>query len=197
MGYCYHCGHELILQRPPEDDRLRETCPQCHHIHYTNPRILVSCIVHSDSKILWIRRGLSPGKGLWAMPAGFMEQGESLQQAAVRELSEETGLIVDPNQLNLCVLSSLTFINEVYVVFRCFHPECDLTPPSNEVQQLAFLTVGNAPWESLAYPDTENYMRDFYRDIATGDFNTYLGEFSRRQHGLEKVQNSPHDKSTG
>ncbi len=187
MSFCYRCGNQLELRIPIGDDQQRECCSSCNYIHYVNPRILVSCIVHSDSKLLWIRRGIDPRKGFWAMPAGFMEHKESLQQAAARELKEETGLIIKPEALELCVLSSLTFINEVYVVFRSYHRETPLQAPSTETQQLAWLNVDDVPWDELAYPDTEPYMRNFYHELVTDTFETYLGEFSHQYQGLRKM----------
>lgn len=191
MSFCYRCGNPLELRIPAGDDQQRECCNQCDYIHYVNPRILVSCIIHSDSKLLWIRRGLEPRKGFWAMPAGFMEHGESLQEATIRELKEETGLTIDPNTLELCVLSSLTFINEVYVVFRSYHREIELTPPSQEIQHIAWLGEEDVPWDQLAYPDTEHYMRNFYHEVVTEQFDTYLGEFSQQQQALKKMHEDP------
>ena len=144
-------------------------------------------MIYSGSKILWIRRGLEPCKGLWAMPAGFMEQGESLQQAAVRELKEETGLEIAPGDLQLSVLSSLTFIDEVYTVFRCRHEEVSLTPPNDEIMDIAWLEESEVPWGDLAYQDTEPFMRNFYCEVTGGKFGTYLGEFTRLQQQLMKL----------
>jgi ADP-ribose pyrophosphatase YjhB (NUDIX family) len=187
MTFCYDCGQPLVERIPAGDDMPRDCCDACGYVHYNNPRVLVSCMVHTQSSILWIQRGLEPRKGFWAMPAGFMEQGESLQEATVREVEEETGLKLDPAKLELSVLSSLTFINEVYVVFRAYHKEMKLSPPSSEVETIGFLAEHEVPWEQLAYPATEPYMRAFYREARDGQYNTYLGEFSRLQQKLEKM----------
>lgn len=187
MSFCYRCGNPLEMRVPAGDDQQRQCCTACDYVHYVNPRILVSCMIHSGSKILWIRRGLEPRKGLWAMPAGFMEQGESLQQAAVRELKEETGLEIAPGDLQLSVLSSLTFIDEVYIVFRCQSTEVPLTPPGDEILDVAWLEESKVPWGHLAYPDTEPFMRNFYREVGSGEFGTYLGEFTRLQQQLMKL----------
>ena len=188
MSFCYQCGHKLVSRVPAGDDQQRECCEQCGYIHYVNPRILVSVVVHTESELLWIRRGLEPRKGFWAMPAGFMERGESLQEAAVRELREETGLRLAPEALSLYVLSSLTFVDEVYVVFRAFHPKVCLSPPSAEIQDIAFYDEDAAPWQRLAYPETERYMRTFYKEIAADRFDTYIGEFSRKQKALKTLE---------
>lgn len=187
MNYCYRCGSPLELRVPAGDDHPRQCCTACDYIHYVNPRILVSCMLHCGTKILWIRRGLEPRKGLWAMPAGFMEEGESLQQAAVRELQEETGLDIAPGDLQLSVLSSLAFIDEVYIVFRCEHEEVALAPPSDEILDVAWLEEPEVPWNQLAYPDTEPFMRNFYREVAGAKFGIYLGEFTRLQQQLMKL----------
>ena len=187
MSFCYRCGNPLEMRIPAGDDQQRQCCTACDHVHYINPRILVSCMIYSGSKILWIRRGLEPCKGLWAMPAGFMEQGESLQQAAVRELKEETGLEIAPGDLQLSVLSSLTFIDEVYIVFRCRHEEVALTPPNDEIMDIAWLEESEVPWGDLAYQDTEPFMRNFYCEVTGGKFGTYLGEFTRLQQQLMKL----------
>lgn len=187
MSFCYRCGNPLEMRIPAGDDQQRQCCTACDYIHYVNPRILVSCILYSGTKILWIRRGLEPCKGLWAMPAGFMEQGESLQQAAARELKEETGVRIDPGDLQLSVLSSLVFIDEVYIVFRCQYTEMSLTPPSDEILDIAWLEESEVPWSQLAYQDTEPFMRNFYREVTSGKFGIYLGKFSRLEQQLMKL----------
>lgn len=73
---------------------------------------------HCGDKLLWTRRGIDPGKGKWAFPAGFVECDESLQQAAARELMEETRIEVDPGRLIPMSISSVLPIDQVYVVFR-------------------------------------------------------------------------------
>jgi ADP-ribose pyrophosphatase YjhB (NUDIX family) len=187
MPFCHNCGGELVSGTPPGDDRERDHCLQCGYVHYVNPRILVSCIVHNDDKILWIKRGLEPQKNLWAMPAGFMEVGESLQQAAVRELDEETGLQIPAGQLELAVLSSLVFIDEVYVVFQVYHEEVSLVPIPPETLDVGFLAESEAPWGELAYPFIEDYMRECYSRLRQGDKTILLGEFSREKQQLVKV----------
>lgn len=122
-----------------------------------------------------------------------MERGESLQQAAARELFEETGLDIRPDALSLCVVSSLAYINEVYIVFRTFDPRTlaarnsSLTPPSDEIEDLAFFDEENAPWSTLAYPDTEQYMRSFYQQMRSQNFETYLGQYSQSLSELKRL----------
>tara|TARA_B100001540_G_scaffold295930_1_gene297190 strand:+ start:1500 stop:2111 length:612 start_codon:yes stop_codon:yes gene_type:complete len=186
VAYCFECGEPLVTGVPPGEDRKRQYCPACGYVHYLNPRILVSCIVHDGERVLWVRRGQDPQKNLWAMPAGFMENDETLQQAAVRELEEETGLRIPATDLDLVVLSSLAFINEVYVVFEARHEAVELQPVVPETLEVRFLAEAEAPWDELAYPYTEPYMRRCYQRLRSGEKEMLLGAFS---HNIQQLKN--------
>ncbi len=97
--FCSRCGHSLEI-RPVEDERLRPVCPACGFIVYLNPPIAVGVIAErADGKIALILRGENPGRGLWGLPAGFMEIDETAEEAALRECFEETGLSVELGEL--------------------------------------------------------------------------------------------------
>jgi ADP-ribose pyrophosphatase YjhB (NUDIX family) len=97
--FCERCGHALV-QREVEDNHTRPVCPSCGWIVYRNPPVAAGVIVEdADSKIALVLRGENPGKGLWGLPAGFMEVDETVEQAARRECFEETGLIVELGDL--------------------------------------------------------------------------------------------------
>lgn len=187
MAFCRCCAAPLIRTVPPGDHREREVCSACGMPYYENPRILVACLVHCGGRVLWIRRGHAPRAGFWGLPAGFMEKDESLQQAAARELREETGLAIDPDDLQLYVLGTLTYMNEVYVLFRVAHPLCALTPPSDEVLEVGFFSEEDAPWAQLAFPTTESAIRCFYREVKAGQFGVYLGEYTREREQIRRM----------
>jgi 8-oxo-dGTP diphosphatase len=90
--YCPRCG--AIMERRVVDDRDREVCPACGFIFYRNPVPAVGVVVALDGKVVLVRRRYEPRAGCWALPAGFMELGESAEDAAIRECHEETGLLV-------------------------------------------------------------------------------------------------------
>jgi len=118
MMFCCYCGSALVMRIPDGDDCSRPWCHACQEAHYRNPTILVAVFLHCANKLLWTRRGIDPGKGKWAFPAGFVECNESLQQAAARELREETKISVAPEQLIPMSISSVLPIDQIYVVFR-------------------------------------------------------------------------------
>lgn len=97
--FCMRCGHELEI-RPVEDHRPRPVCPACGFIVYLNPLVAAGVIAErQDGKIPLVLRGENPGKGLWGLPAGFMEIDETVEDAARRECLEETGLHVELRDL--------------------------------------------------------------------------------------------------
>ncbi len=97
--FCARCGHALEM-RQAEDHHVRPVCPACGYVVYLNPPIAVGVIAErADGKIALVLRGENPGKGLWGLPAGFMEIDETVEQAALRECFEETGLTVELRDL--------------------------------------------------------------------------------------------------
>ncbi|MEK7768094.1 MAG: NUDIX hydrolase, partial [Pseudomonadota bacterium] len=85
MKYCSNCGTLVELRVPAGDTLPRYVCPACGVIHYQNPKMVVGCIPEWEDKILLCRRAIEPRHGLWTLPAGFMENAETLVEAAARE----------------------------------------------------------------------------------------------------------------
>ena len=94
MKFCSECGAPVELRIPEGDTLPRFVCSACRTIHYQNPRMVVGCIVEWDGKILLCRRAIEPRYGLWTVPAGFMENGETTYQGALRETLEEANYSV-------------------------------------------------------------------------------------------------------
>ena len=85
MNFCNQCGAKVEFRIPPGDHLPRHVCDACGTIHYQNPRLVVGCVPDYEGQILLCRRAIEPRRGFWTVPAGFMENGETLQQAAARE----------------------------------------------------------------------------------------------------------------
>lgn len=115
--FCPQCGSADLAQHiPGGDTHARLICGSCQYIHYVNPKIIAGCIIEQEGKYLLCQRAIPPRPGTWTLPAGFMESGETTEQAALREVWEETGVraeIVSPYSI-----FSVPRISEVYIVFR-------------------------------------------------------------------------------
>ena len=90
--FCPICAAELVWHE--SDGRPRQVCPACGFIHYQNPTPAAGCLVEHDGRVLMVQRKYPPYVGGWTLPAGFIEYDETPEQAAVREMGEETGLEV-------------------------------------------------------------------------------------------------------
>ena len=93
MKFCSECAHPLTVSVPEGDNRPRFVCTHCGTIHYQNPKMVIGSIPvweqDGELKVLLCKRAIEPRRGLWTVPAGFMENGETTQQGAVRETLEE------------------------------------------------------------------------------------------------------------
>ena len=90
LRYCPRCAAELRPADVREHERL--VCPECDYIFYLTPAPVTCVLIEREGAILLVRRKYPPRKGLWCLPAGFIETGESPEESAVREVEEETGL---------------------------------------------------------------------------------------------------------
>ena len=116
MKYCAHCGAAVELRIPLGDSLPRHVCPQCATIHYQNPKLVIGCVGEWQGRILLCRRAIEPRLGRWTLPAGFMENGESTTQAALRETLEEACARIEID--DLFALVNVPYINQVHLFYR-------------------------------------------------------------------------------
>lgn len=162
IRFCSECGAKLSA----------EQCPQGHDFWRPRPKIQLATFIRSNNRLLWMKRNCEPQKGYWAIPSGFMEQNETLQEGAARELREETGLIIEPNALSLYMVGTISYINEVYITFQAEAPNENLNP-GPEAADAAFFSYEDLPWDQVAYPIANNAILNAYRDIEAGVFPQY------------------------
>ena len=150
INHCIHCGEKVSLAIPRGDNRNRHVCNSCGHIHYQNPKVVCGCIPVWGERILLCRRAIEPRKGFWTLPAGFMENGETLEHAAVRETMEEAcAKIVAPQ---LFGVYSLPQVNQVYVMFLAqLGGESDFAA-GEESLEVGLFAAADIPWADLAFP---------------------------------------------
>ncbi len=161
-----------VTQRMPAgDNRLRFVCGACQTIHYQNPKIVTGCIPEWDGQILLCRRAIEPRSGFWTFPAGFMEIGESTEQAAMRETLEEAQTHVE--QIALFAVFSLPYIGQTHLVFRgpMRTSAFGVGEESLEVQLFALSAI---PWDTIAFPVVKDVLRRYVDDVARGAFQVHV-----------------------
>ncbi len=165
MNFCSHCGNPVRIEVPAGDNRPRHVCTSCGAIHYHNPKMVVGCIPEWEDRILLCRRAIEPKHGLWTLPAGFMENGETTAEGAARETLEEAGARVDV--LNLYSMISLPDINQVYLVFRArlLHPDF---VPGEESLEAGLFSEAEIPWDQLAFRTIEHTLKLYFEDRRNG-----------------------------
>ena len=168
MKYCSHCGAKLAFKIPPGDDRPRFLCDACNTVHYENPKVIVGCIPEWGDRILMCRRAIPPRHGKWAIPAGYLENGETVAEAAKRETYEEAGARVE--KLTPYALFNLTFANQVYVVFRGSLVDTNCKP-GHESLAVKLMMEDEIPWDEIAFASIQETLMRYFKDRATGDFS--------------------------
>ncbi len=118
MKFCHHCASPVLLKVPAGDDKPRHICQDCDTIFYQNPKNVVGTLPVFEDRVLLCKRAIEPRLGLWTLPAGFMENGESSLEGAIRETVEEAGARIRVAQDSLYTLFNLPRINQVYMFFR-------------------------------------------------------------------------------
>jgi ADP-ribose pyrophosphatase YjhB (NUDIX family) len=173
MNFCSQCGGPLHIEIPPGDNRPRHVCPACGAIHYQNPKMVVGCIPEWEGRILLCRRAIEPKYGLWTLPAGFMENGETTAEGAVRETLEEAGARVEVQGLYSMI--SLPDINQVYLVFRARLLHLDFVPGEESLEARLF-SEDEIPWDDMAFRTIQATLLRYFSDRKSGCFPLYEGQ---------------------
>ncbi len=177
LTFCSHCG-ERNTTRVPEGDHLpRVLCEACGTIHYQNPRIVVGCVPTWNDRILICKRAIEPRYGYWTIPAGFLENGETLEAGAARECHEEALARVRIG--SLLAVCNITHAHQVHVFFRA-----ELEVPEHgagtESLDTALVHPDDIPWQDIAFPSTRFALERFLADRAAGVEGHHLTELNRR-----------------
>lgn len=161
MKFCSDCGLPVSVDVLPGENRPRYICKHCNVIHYENPKVLVACIPEWKEQILLCRRAIGPRQGFWAPPGGFLESGETVTQAAIREVQEEAGAAIEITALYAVL--SLPTINQVYLIFR--GRLIDLTHRAGcESLEVGLFSSKTIPWGKLTYKMMADLLRRYFKE---------------------------------
>lgn len=156
--FCMHCGQRLTSAIPEGDRKRRMVCLDCGFIHYVNPRPVAGTIpVRPDGRVLLLRRAIEPRIGAWVFPGGYMDIGESAEEAAIRETLEEARLEV--TNLRLSGVYTRTGPGVVVIVFEA--EAVGEAGVGEECSEFAWFHPDEIPWDEIAFDSTEAALRDW------------------------------------
>ena len=173
MIYCLVCGAKTRNTVPPMDNRVRAVCTQCDYIHYENPKNIVGIIASFNNRVLLCKRNTEPRKNYWTVPAGFMENEETLLEGAQREAFEEVG--IKPQTSNLFMAYSVPHISQVHFYFHAKLKD-DKTKIGEEINDVMFADHDEIPWNDLAFNSIRVLLKKFFEvgsDKASSSFFNY------------------------
>lgn len=179
MKYCAKCGSKVTMMIPDDDDRQRLVCMDCQTIHYDNPKMVVGAIPEVDGKILLCQRAIEPARGTWTLPAGYLENGETIAECAIRETKEEAG--ADITDLLPYAIINLPFIKQVYFIFRAQLVNADVQP-GRESLAVKVVSPAEIPWTELSFSSIHKVLEVYCSDLKTAEFPfRNLDIFSRKE----------------
>lgn len=179
IKHCRACGVAVVYRQPDDGDtKPRAVCPACNTVHYENPLNVVGTIpiwhatsdTSSGGAVLLCKRNIEPRKGLWTLPAGFLELGETTAEGAARETDEEAGAQIELQSLfsliNVQRVGQVHFFYRARLLSNVFHP-------GYETMQAQLFTEAQIPWEEIAFRTVRDTLERYFLDVRTGQFQTH------------------------
>lgn len=154
---------QFSRRRLEGDDRDRSVCDRCGFVDYVNPRIVVGAVVAVGEQILLCRRAIEPRRGFWTLPAGYMESGETIEEAIKREAQEEAcaDLALD----RVLAIYTIARISQVQILYRASLAQPGFAP-GPESLEVALFEFDAIPWSELAFPTVHWALR--HHEAARG-----------------------------
>ncbi len=167
MKYCSQCGDAVAEKIPAGDNRHRFVCGSCETIHYQNPKVVTGCLAFHEEKVLLCKRSIAPRSGFWTLPAGFLENGETTSQGALRETQEEANARAEI--ISLYTMFSLPHISQIYLFYLARLTDLDFYPGEESLETQLF-AESEIPWEALAFPVISETLKHYFSDLKTNEF---------------------------
>lgn len=175
MKFCSNCAAPVVKRVPPGDSLPRFLCEDCGEIHYQNPRLVVGCIPELQDRVLLCRRAIEPRYGYWTLPAGFMENAETVAQGALRETLEEAGARVDLGAAFSMI--SVPRVNQVHLFFLARVIDLELKPGA-ETLEIRQFQESEVPWPEIAFRTVGMTLRYWFADRGAGKFGFHVEEIA-------------------
>jgi len=158
VKHCPRCGGRLEDRFIEFEQRIRKVCSDCGYIYYFNPKVVAAAVPRQENRIWLLRRSIEPGLGKWTFPGGYVDLGERVPDAAIRETREET--MLDVRLDGLLNVYSYFNVAVVLVVYRAtvIGGVAGITPESQEIRAFELSEI---PWNDLAFPSIYEALTDY------------------------------------
>ena len=161
--YCPVCGDTLASKLLKAGDPERLVCGGCGYVLYLDPKVAVGTIISMpDDRIVLVRRAIEPGYGLWVFPGGYVDRGEVVSDAAVREAKEEAGLEIQLD--GLVSIYSYAGRPPVIIVYAATATAGELQH-DDESLEIGTFAIADIPWDDLAFRSTNEALRDYFAGV--------------------------------
>ena len=177
MKFCSNCASPVVERVPPGDSLPRFVCDRCGEIHYQNPKVVVGTVPDWEGRVLLCRRAIEPRYGYWTLPAGFMENGETVAEGAARETLEEAGARIELAEAFSMI--SVPRVNQVHVFFRARVLDLEFRPGA-ETLEVALFEEAEVPWKDLAFRTVALTLERWFSDRRSGRFDFHTAEIPPR-----------------
>lgn len=175
MKYCSNCGNEVVYQNVEGDTHKRHFCNKCNTIHYQNPKIVTGCLPIYEDKVLLAMRAIEPRVGFWNVPGGYMENGETVEEGAAREVMEETYGKVE--NLRLHMVYNIPRISQVYMHFLADLVDLNFSA-GEESLEVELFEEKDIPWDQIAFPSSTFTLKRYFEDRKKGIEQVHLGTYT-------------------
>jgi ADP-ribose pyrophosphatase YjhB (NUDIX family) len=177
LNFCSNCGHPVKFGSVPDDDNPRYYCEHCGAIHYENPKLVVGSLPRWEDKILLCKRAIEPRKGLWTLPAGFLEMGESVEEGALRETLEEANARVEI--IRPFSIYSLPHIGQVYLMFLADLQDLDFHP-GKESQEVRLFGKEEVPLAQVAFTAIKFTLEKYFQNFKNLNNEIHTASFLKK-----------------
>jgi ADP-ribose pyrophosphatase YjhB (NUDIX family) len=173
IKHCRACGTLVDYRVPADDNRERAVCGACGTIHYENPLNVVGTVPVWGEQVLLCRRNIEPRYGLWTLPAGFLELGETIAAGAVRETVEEAGARIELQ--DLFTLLNVVRVGQVHFFYRARMLDTTLDPGPETIEARLF-REHEVPWDEIAFRTVRQTLIHFFDDRRRGQFELHCAD---------------------
>ena len=157
--FCPVCGGRLKQAILKSHEPARLICIECAFVFYRDPKLVACSIIDVDGRIVLLKRAINPCRGKWAAPGGYVDQGEALKSAAVRETREECGIWIRIKRL--LGVYSYPGHKEVLIFYVAEYISGELTA-GDESEDSRLFSRNEIPWDDLAFQSTRDALKDYY-----------------------------------